>query len=55
MSILIVFYTDGSETKYICKKVRYDAQAIFAETNGGRKICIPYVNVYTVIEEGRDI
>lgn len=52
MVTLIVFYIDGSETKYRCKKVRYDTQVIFAETDGGRKICIPYVNVYTVIEEG---
>ena len=52
MITLIVFYTDGSETKYICKKVKYDAQMIFAETDGGRKICIPYANVYVVVEEG---
>ena len=54
MITLIVFYIDGSETKYICKKVRYDAQVIFAEINGGKKLCIPYVNTYAVIEEERD-
>jgi len=54
MIILTVYYTDDTETKYICKKVRYDAWAIFAETDGGKNLCIPYANVYVVIEEGRD-
>lgn len=54
MITLIVYYTDDTETKYICKKVRYDAQVIFAETDGGKKLCIPYANVYGVIEEERD-
>ena len=54
MITLIVFYIDGSNAKYICKKVRYDARVIFAETDSGKKICIPYANIYGVVEEERD-
>ena len=48
---LTVYYTDGTETEYICEKVRYDARVIFAETDNGKKMCIPYANVYAVVEE----
>ena len=51
MIALTVYYTDGIPTKYICKKVSYDARVIFAETDGGKRLCIPYANVYVVIEE----
>ena len=51
MIMLTVYYTDGTETEYICEKVRYDARVIFAETNGRKRLCIPYVNIYLVIEE----
>ena len=48
---LTVFYTDGTEIEYICEKVRYDARVIFAETDNEKKMCIPYANVYAVVEE----
>ena len=51
MITLTVYYTDGTQSEYICKKVRYDARVIFAETDGGKRLCIPYANVYVVIEE----
>lgn len=48
---LTVYYTDGDKLDYIYEKVRYDARVIFAEINGGKRICIPYANVYIVIEK----
>ena len=48
---LTAYYTDGTETEYVCEKVRYDARVIFAETDDGKSLCIPYANVYVVIEE----
>lgn len=48
---LMVYYTDGTHSEYICEKVRYDARVIFAETEDGKNLCIPYANVYVVIEE----
>ena len=54
MITLTVYYTDGTENEYICKKVRYDARVIFAETDDEKRICIPYANVYVVIEEVTD-
>ena len=51
---LTAYYTDGTETEYVCEKVRYDARVIFAETGGGERLCIPYANVYVVIEEVTD-
>lgn len=51
MITLTVYYTDGTETEYTCEKVRYDARVIFAETDNGKKMCIPYANVYAVVEE----
>ena len=54
MTKLTVFYTDGTEVEYICKKVGYDARVIFAETRSGKRMCIPYANVYVVIEEGSE-
>ena len=51
MITLTVYYTDDNGTKYTCEKVRYDARVIFAETDDGKRLCIPYANVYVVIEE----
>lgn len=51
---LTAYYTDGTETEYVCEKVRYDARVIFAETDDGKRLCIPYANVYAVVEEGSD-
>ena len=51
MISLTVYYTDGTETEYICEKVRYDARVIFAETDDEKRFCIPYANVYVVVEE----
>ena len=51
---LTVYYTDGTETEYVCEKVGYDARVIFAETDSGKRLCIPYANVYAVVEEGND-
>lgn len=51
MITLTVDYTDGTQSEYICKKVSYDARVIFAETDDGKRFCIPYANVYVVIEE----
>lgn len=51
---LTVSYTDDTEREYMCEKVRYDARVIFAETDDGKRLCIPYANVYVVIEEGND-
>ena len=51
MITLTAYYTDGTETEYTCEKVRYDARVIFAETDSGKRFCIPYANVYVVIEE----
>lgn len=51
MITLTVYYTDGTETEYVCEKVIYDARVIFAETDDGNRLCIPYANVYVVIEE----
>ena len=48
---LTVYYTDGNETEYICEKVRYDSRVMFAEIDDGKRLCIPYANVYVVIEE----
>lgn len=48
---LTVYYTDGIEIEYICEKVRYDARVIFAETDNGKQMCIPYANVYAVMKE----
>lgn len=47
---LTVYYTDGDKLEYICEKVRYDARVIFAEIDDGKRLCIPYANVYVVIE-----
>lgn len=52
---LTVYYTDGTEVEYICKKVSYDARVIFAEIDDGKRLCIPFANVYVVVEEGNDI
>ena len=51
MITLTVYYTDGTETKYTCEKVRYDARVIFAETDDEKRLCIPFANVYVVVEE----
>ena len=51
---LTVFYTDGTKNEYICKKVSYDARVIFAETDRGKRLCIPYANVYVIVEEGSE-
>ena len=48
---LTVFYTDGTEIEYRCEKVSYDARVIFAKTDSVQRMCIPYANVYVVIEE----
>lgn len=54
MTKLTVYYADGTEIKYRCEKVRYDARVIFAETDSGKRFCIPYANVYLVVEEEGD-
>ena len=51
MIALTAYYTDGTETEYVCEKVRYDARVIFAETDDGKRLCIPFANVYVVVEE----
>lgn len=51
---LTVYYTDGTEVIYTCTKVIYDARVIFAQLHNGKRICIPYANVYVVVEEGRE-
>ena len=51
---LAVFYTDGTETEYTCEKVRYDARVIFAETDDGKRLCIPFANIYVVVEENNE-
>ena len=51
MITLTVYYTDGTQSEYICEKVSYDARVIFAETDDEKRLCIPYANVYAVIEE----
>lgn len=53
MITLTVYYTDGTETEYICEKIRYDARVIFVEIGDGKRLCIPYANVFVVIEEER--
>ena len=48
---LTAYYTDGTTSTYTCVKVTYDARVIFAQTEDGKRICIPYANVYAVVEE----
>lgn len=48
---LTVYYTDGTETEYICEKVSYDARVMFAQLDNGKRICIPYANIFGVVEE----
>lgn len=48
---LTVYYTDGTHSEYICEKVRYDARVIFVQLDDGKRICIPYANVFGVVEE----
>ena len=43
---LTVYYTDGTETEYVCEKVRYDARVIFAETGGGERDFVSHTQTY---------
>ena len=49
-----VYYTDGIESIYTCTKITYDARVIFAQFDDGRRICIPYANIFGVIEENNE-
>jgi len=48
---LTVYYTDGTEATYTCVKIRYDARVMFAQLDNGKRICIPYANIFGVLEE----
>ena len=51
MSNLTVYYTDGTVSTYVCTNIKYDARMIFVQLDDGKRICIPYANVFGVVEE----
>ena len=48
---LTIYYTDGTVSTYVCTNIKYDARVMFAQLDDGKSICIPYANVFGVIEE----
>ncbi len=54
MITLTVYYTDGTESIYTCTKVTYDARVMFAQLDNGKRICIPYANIFGVVEENSE-
>lgn len=54
MTKLTVYYADGTESIYMCTKITYDTRVMFAQLDDGRRICIPYANIFGVIEENSE-